>query len=115
MLFELGFERYLPKEGKIHLFGDNQSSLSLANNPENHQRTKHIDVQYHYTRELISTGALSTKYCPTKAMIADPLTKPLPRAIFEPLISQILGRTCSEAGFEPGMWEPQAPGGDRAL
>ena len=90
LLYELGHEKQLPSLGKIHLFCDNQGALSLANNPENHQRTKHIDVQYHYTRELVESGALTTDYCPTKSMLADALTKPLGPGIFTALVPQIL-------------------------
>jgi hypothetical protein len=32
----------------VKLFGDNQSSMSLAENPEFHQRTKHIDIKHHF-------------------------------------------------------------------
>ena len=49
MLAELG----LQKEGPITLFVDNQGAMRLANNPENHKRTKHINIRYHYIRELI--------------------------------------------------------------
>ena len=96
LLYELGYENQLPAPGKIHLLCDNQGALSLANNPENHQRTKHIDVQYHYTRELVESGALTTDYCPTASMLADALTKPLSRGIFTTLIPQILGAAAPE-------------------
>jgi hypothetical protein len=91
LLYEIGYENYLPEPGKIRLLGDNQSALSLVNNPENHQRTKHIDVQYHYTRELVESGALTIGYCPTKQMLADALTKPLNRSAFTGLIRQLFG------------------------
>jgi hypothetical protein len=46
---ELGWNSKDVKTVKI--FGDNQGSLSLAQNPEFHQRTKHIEVKHHYIRE----------------------------------------------------------------
>ena len=46
----------------------------------------HVDIQYHYTRELVHEGRIAVKYIPTKLMIADALTKPLPRPQFEMLI-----------------------------
>ena len=30
------------------VYSDNQGSIALANNPQYHARTKHIDVQYHF-------------------------------------------------------------------
>jgi hypothetical protein len=44
----------------IYIYGDSQGGLALADSPENHTRTKHIDVQYHYTRHLLATGAITT-------------------------------------------------------
>lgn len=40
------------------LKGDNEASLSLTKNPESQHRTKHIDVQYHYIRELVNDKEL---------------------------------------------------------
>ena len=63
----------------VLLYGDNQGALALVENPENHTRTKHIDVQYHYIRYLVGNGSISIAYCPTEQMVADVLTKPLPK------------------------------------
>ena len=42
---------------ELTINGD-ESSLSLTKNPEGQSRTKHIDVQHHYIRELINEGEL---------------------------------------------------------
>ena len=57
--------------------GDNQGSLSLAENPQYHQKTKHIDIQYHYVRQEVKAGHVILNYLPTELMPADGLTKPL--------------------------------------
>ena len=62
----------------IPLYCDNQGAIALAKNPENHQRTKHIDVRYHYIREKEEDGTIAIKYLPTEQMIADGFTKSLP-------------------------------------
>jgi len=59
------------------LYGDNQGSISLTKNPENHQRTKHIDVQYHFTRARVESHEITVEYIPTADMTADILTKSL--------------------------------------
>ena len=43
----------------VKLYGDNQGSLSLAENPEFHQRTKHINVKHHFIQEHITTEVIN--------------------------------------------------------
>ena len=61
------------------LYGDNQGALALARNPEYHARTKHIDIQYHFVRELVLAEKVYLEYCTSADMIADIMTKSLPR------------------------------------
>ncbi len=55
-LKRIGYER-LDVETVI-LLADNQVAITLANNPVSHPRAKHIYIQYHKVRELISDGVL---------------------------------------------------------
>ena len=71
---------------------DNQGAICIAKNPAEHSRTKHIDIRYHYIREALSENIIELNYCPTQHMIADILTKPLPKGRFEML--------CNEMGLE---------------
>ena len=64
---------------------DNQGTIAMAKNPVSHVRTKHIDIRYHYVREAVQDCLISLSYCPTAQMIADLLTKPIPRERFETL------------------------------
>jgi len=42
------------------IHGDNQSSLALAEDVKSHQRTKHVDIEFHYIRNRSTkTGSLS--------------------------------------------------------
>lgn len=59
------------------IYSDNQSSLALGNNPELHQRTKHIDIKHHFIREHIDAGRVDARYISTHEMAADGLTKSL--------------------------------------
>ena len=57
----------------------------MAQNCVPHGRTKHIDVKYHFVHEAIQERLIELKYCSTNDMIADLLTKPLPKGQFEKL------------------------------
>ena len=68
---------------------DNTSANAIANNSKSSKRLKHMDIKYHYVREVVSDGAVATSYCPTNVMLADILTKPLARARFEELRNKL--------------------------
>lgn len=72
------------------IYSDNTGCIALANNPAHHQRSKHIDVQYHYVREQVEAGNVQMKYVATEHMIADIMTKPLRPAKHERDV-QLLG------------------------
>ena len=63
------------KQADSALYSDSQSAIHLAKNPVFHARTKHIQLRYHFTRELISNGTLSLKKILGSRNPADMLTK----------------------------------------
>ena len=73
LLNELG----LGSNGPTTIFTDSQGAMALAKNPEHHQRSKHIDIRYHFIREQVAEGCIELIYVPTMEMAADQLTKPL--------------------------------------
>jgi hypothetical protein len=84
LLVELGIK--LPS---TTIFGDNQSCIALAKNPVHHARTKHIAVRHHYVREKVESKELHLQYVPTADMVADALTKGLPRPKFQELTAKM--------------------------
>jgi len=44
-----------------------------------HERTKHISVRFHFLRDVCEWNAIKTTYLPTSNMLADIMTKNLPR------------------------------------
>jgi transposase InsO family protein len=73
LLREIG---YAPN-GPTTIFADNKSAIALATNPVYHGRSRHIDIQYHYTREKVNDDTVQLLYLPTVEMVADGLTKAL--------------------------------------
>jgi hypothetical protein len=76
---------------KIKISVDNQGAISLSKNPVNRQRSKHIDIKYHFVRDLYTKGVLDITYCPTEDMVADVLTKPPTKFKLEKFKEQFLG------------------------
>ncbi|KAD3642335.1 hypothetical protein E3N88_31559 [Mikania micrantha] len=68
---------------KVNIYCDNDSTIKLSKNPIMHRRTKHIDVRYHYLRELVADGKIKLVFCSTKDQIADVMTKPVKLEVFE--------------------------------
>ena len=73
----------------ITIMCDNQSAIQLIKNPVFHQRTKHIDVRFHFIREHLEAGNIKVLYVPTNDQIADPFTKPLPNPRFSVIRTQM--------------------------
>ena len=73
------------KDDTVTVFEDNQGAIKMAQNPVMHSRRKHIDIRYHFIRETIADGTVTLRYCPTKDMTADCLTKSLSKGRFEML------------------------------
>lgn len=61
----------------IDILCDNSSAIKLSKNPVMHRRTKHIDVRFHYLRNLSEEGAMQLVFCGTNDQIADIMTKPI--------------------------------------
>ena len=76
-------------EDPVVINEDNQGAIAMAKNPVGHARTKHIDIRYHFVREGVQNGAIILKYVATDEMIADILTKPLPKHPFEKLVMEL--------------------------
>lgn len=64
-------------ENPVRVFCDSQSAIELAKNAVFHKRSKHIDIKYHFTRELVEKNEIKIDYLRTDSMLADILTKAL--------------------------------------
>jgi hypothetical protein len=90
ILRDLGFGGYVAKNHQtVDTRGDNQGAIALTKNPHLTERSKHIDISYHYVRDLQEKNKVDIKYVPTKEMVADGLSKPLSTALFNNFMKQI--------------------------
>ena len=66
----------------IALFNDNQGAIPIAENPISERRTKHIDVLYHFIRELVERKVLNIQYTESSNQHAANMTKPVGQEAF---------------------------------
>ena len=59
------------------LFVDNKSAISLSKNPVFHERSKHIDIRYHFIRECVENGKIQIEFARSGDQLADVLTNAL--------------------------------------
>ena len=59
--------------------GDNDRLIAMVKNPQFHKRSKHIDIRWHWVRELVEEGTVTIEDCRDPEQTADVLTKALPR------------------------------------
>jgi hypothetical protein len=81
---------YLGKDARpIKLYGDNQPSIHLVHAEGHHERTKHVDIYYHYIKDRVRDGHIQLEHVGTKEMAADGLTKPLDDVAHNQFLYQI--------------------------
>ena len=65
------------KEGQLNVWCDNKSAICIANNPVQHDRTKHIEIDRFFIKEKLDAGIIKIDHVSTGQQIADCLTKGL--------------------------------------
>lgn len=85
----------------ITLHCDNQSALYIAKNHVFHERTKHINLDCHFTKEKVMEGLFQLSYLPPRNQLADFLTTILPSSQLKELLSK-LGRNDPTSKFDRG-------------
>ena len=73
----------IPDERPAILNTDSQSALAITERSNTVRRVRHMDIRFHFTRDLIDEGNLAILYVPTALQTADILTKALDRQLFE--------------------------------
>ncbi|GJU00696.1 ribonuclease H-like domain-containing protein [Tanacetum coccineum] len=76
-------ELHTPLSSATIVYCDNVSVVYLSSNPVQHQRTKHIEIDIHFVRDLVATGQVRVLHVPSRFQYADIFTKGLPSALFD--------------------------------
>jgi hypothetical protein len=74
---------------KVPLLCDNESEIRLADNPVEHNHTKHIDIRHHFLRDHQQRGDIDIYHISTENQLADIFTNPLDEKRFYRLHSEL--------------------------
>jgi len=72
------------------VFGDNQSTIAVSKNGVKGERTKHVDVKYHFVTETVESGKVKLQWVPSAQQQADIFTKALASPIFLQLRKELM-------------------------
>ena len=65
------------KTSCVNVWCDNKSAINIANNPVQHDRTKHVEIDRFFIKEKLDTGIIKIEHVSSGQQIADCLTKGL--------------------------------------
>ena len=88
-----GLEQLISADIPASLSTDNNAAIVLANNPKLNDASKHIDIAYHFTRELVTDKSLTLLHINSANNLADICTKGLPGPRHNHLCSSLFGET----------------------
>ena len=59
------------------VYRDNMTALTYAKDTKYHGKTKHIQIIYHFVKDMIMQNEVVLKHLPINEMVANPFTKPM--------------------------------------
>jgi len=84
LLTKLGFD----SKDSMRLYCDNKAAISIAHNPVQHDRSKHVEIDRHFIKEKFRKGIICTPYVKT-GELADMLTKGVSSSILHSALSKL--------------------------
>nr|GEY28033.1 ribonuclease H-like domain-containing protein [Tanacetum cinerariifolium] len=83
-------ELHTPLSTATLVYCDNVSPVNLSSNLVQHKRTKHIEIDIHFVRDLVSTGRIRVLHVTSHYQCADIFTKGLSTALFDEFRSSLI-------------------------
>ncbi|GKE84734.1 ribonuclease H-like domain-containing protein [Tanacetum coccineum] len=90
-------ELHTPLSSVTLVYYDNVSVVYLSSNPVQYQRTKHIEIDIHFVRDLVAAGQVQVLHVPSRYQYVNIFTKGFPLALFEEFRTSL------------SVWCPPAP------
>ena len=85
LLTEIGFA---PNEA-CELMCDNKEAINISENPVQHDRTKHVEVDRHFIKEKLEDGIISLPFVKTEEQLANIQTKTVPTKSFAEALGKL--------------------------
>ncbi|CAN6698718.1 unnamed protein product [Malus baccata var. baccata] len=85
LLTEIGFK----PQGSMSLYCDNQAAREIANNPVQHDRTKHVEVDRHFIKEKLDVKLIDIPYVRSEEQLADVLTHAVSARVFQDSLDKL--------------------------
>ncbi|GKB41391.1 ribonuclease H-like domain-containing protein [Tanacetum coccineum] len=82
-------ELHSPLSTATLVYCDNISPVYMSANPVQHQRTKHIEIDIYFVRDMVTAGQVRVLHVPSRFQYVDIFTKGLPSALFEEFQSSL--------------------------
>ena len=73
----------------MKIFCDNKVAINIANNSVQYDRTKHAEIDWHFTKEKLDSGSICILCIPSSQQVVDVLTKGLLRPNFDFCVSTL--------------------------
>ncbi|GJS10394.1 ribonuclease H-like domain-containing protein [Tanacetum coccineum] len=86
-------ELHTPLSTATLVYCDNVSAVYLSSNPVQHQRTKHIEIDIHFLRDLVAAGHIRVLHVPSRYQYADVFIKGLHTVLFDEFRSSLSVRS----------------------
>nr|GEU39676.1 putative reverse transcriptase, RNA-dependent DNA polymerase [Tanacetum cinerariifolium] len=85
LVSEIGFS---PKES-IRIMSDNKATIQISENPVQHDRTKHVEVDRHFIKKKLEAGIIKLPFVKSEDQLADILTKAVGMVILHKCLNKL--------------------------
>ena len=73
----------------MNLFCDNKAAIAIAQNPVQHDHTKHVEVDRHFIKENLDGRIIQFPFIQSKSQLTDVLTKAISGKAFHDIIDKL--------------------------